>query len=73
MDKINWKQKLSSRRFWSMLGGQVTAILAAVNADESVVIQVAAIIASVGIFAVYMLSESKVDKARAEHPKATDE
>ena len=73
MDKINWRQKLSSRRFWSMLGGQVTAILAAVNANERVVLQVAAIIASVGIFAVYMLSESKVDKARAEQAKQSEE
>lgn len=59
--KINWRQKLSSRKFWAMLGGQVTALLAALNADESVILQAGAVIGSLGIFAVYMLAEASTD------------
>ena len=63
-NKINWKQKLSSRKFWAMLGGQVTAVLTAFNANESLVLQITAIIGSFGMFAVYMLAESAADKGR---------
>lgn len=66
MNKINWKQKLSSRKFWAMLGGQVTSILTAFNAGDNVIMQVGAVIASIGIFAVYILSEAIVDSKRID-------
>jgi carbonic anhydrase/acetyltransferase-like protein (isoleucine patch superfamily) len=64
--KIDWKQKLSSRKFWAMLVGQITAILAACNAGENVILQVSAVIASVGTLVVYILAETSVDKNRTE-------
>jgi len=64
MSEINWKQKLSSRKLWAMLGTQVTAILTAFNAGDSVIMQVSAVIASVGGFVVYILGEASVDKSR---------
>lgn len=64
--KIDWKQKLSSRKFWAMLGGQITAILTALNASESVVLQVSAVIASIGMLVVYILAEAYVDSKREE-------
>lgn len=63
---IKWKQKLSSRKFWAMLGGQVTAILTAFNASESVILQAGAVIGSLGIFVVYMLAEAYVDGKRQQ-------
>ena len=66
MMKTNWKTKLSSRKFWAMLGGQITAILTAFNAGESVMLQISAVIASIGMFAVYILSEAHVDGKREE-------
>lgn len=64
--KIDWKQKLSSRKFWAMLGGQITAVLTAFNASESVILQAGAVVGSLGIFIVYMLAEAYVDGKREE-------
>ena len=36
-NKINWKQKLSSRKFWAAAAGFVTAVLVAYILGESVV------------------------------------
>ena len=47
-----------------MLGTQMTAILTAFNAGDSVIMQVSAVIASVGGFMVYILGEASVDKSR---------
>ena len=63
---INWKQKLSSRKFWGMLAGQGTAVLTAFNAGESTVLKVGAVIASIGSICVYMLAETATDTARAK-------
>lgn len=60
------KQKLSSRKFWAMLGGQITALLTALNASDSVILQVGAVIGSIGVFIVYMLSEAHVDGKRGQ-------
>ena len=44
MNKINWKQKLSSRKFWAAVAGFVTAILVAFNVENGTVEQITAII-----------------------------
>ena len=61
MKDFDWRRKLASRKFWAMLGGQATAVLTAFNAGDSLVMQVAAVIASAGCFAVYMLAEARAD------------
>jgi len=62
---INWKNKLSSRKFWSLVAGFVSSVLLAFNLDENTVAQVAAVIGSFGLVAVYILAEASVDKANA--------
>jgi hypothetical protein len=64
--KINWKQKLSSRKFWAMLGGQIAAILTAIGAGENQVMRVVAVVASIGTIVVYMMAEAKTDAARGK-------
>ena len=64
MDKINWKQKLSSRKFWAAVAGFVSAILVAANTSENTVAQVTAIITAGGVLAAYILGESVVDANR---------
>ena len=66
MNKIDWKAKLSSRRFWAALVGFLTAVLVACNLDSITVEQVAAIVTAGGVLIAYILGESAVDKARAE-------
>lgn len=63
---IDWKRKLSSRKFWALIGGQITAVLTAFNASQNTVLQVAAVVGSLGMFAVYMLAEASVDAKRAQ-------
>jgi hypothetical protein len=61
--KIDWKAKMSSRKFWAFLGSFVTSILLAFNLSENEIAQVVAIITSFGSMAIYVLSEASVDKA----------
>lgn len=64
MDKINWKQKLSSRKFWAALIGFITSILYAFNVAESDVAQIAGIITAGSTLVIYILTEGYVDANR---------
>lgn len=64
MDKINWKQKLSSRKFWAALIGFITSILYAFNIAESDITQIAGIITAGSTLIIYMLTEGYVDANR---------
>lgn len=64
--KINWKAKLTSRKFWAALVGFVTAILVACNVSNMTIEQVTAVVTAGGVLIAYILGESAVDKARAE-------
>lgn len=64
--KINWQQKLSSRKFWAFLASFITALLLAFNLNENQIGQVAAVITAFGSMAVYVFSEAKVDEANAK-------
>ena len=62
--KINWKQKLTSRKFWAAIIGFVTAILIAFNVDSLTIEQVTAIISAFGTLTAYIIGESVVDAKR---------
>jgi len=66
MNKTLILQKLSSRKFWTLLIGLVGSILLAFNVDAGSVEQITAIIGGFGTIIMYMLAEAIVDKARAE-------
>jgi len=75
MDKIDWKQKLSSRKLWAAIIGWATSLLAAFNVTDSTIARTAIIISGIGGLAVYMLAEGGVDRERqksagAETPTA---
>lgn len=65
--KIDWRRKLSSRKFWVALGGFVTAILVAVNYTEAEIAQVTAIISAFSTLIIYILTEGYVDGKREEN------
>lgn len=72
--KINWKQKLGSRKFWALVGGLVSSLLVAFKVSDGSVAQITAIITAFGSVAVYIFAEASVDKASAtkkEEPKET--
>lgn len=70
---IDWKRKLSSRKFWAAVAGWATSLLTAFNVTDNVVAQVSIIIAGIGSLAVYMLAEAVTDKAGAEAQKTQTE
>lgn len=63
-NKINWKQKLSSRKFWAAAAGFVAAVLVAFRVENGTVEQVTAIVTAGGVLVAYILGESVVDANR---------
>ena len=64
--KIDWKSKLSSRRFWLAICGFIGGILMAMKMDETTVTQVTGIIMSGASVLAYILGESWTDAAGAQ-------
>ena len=64
MEKINWKQKLTSRKFWTAVVGFLTALLLGFGVSESEVSQVAAIIMAGATLIAYIVGEGMVDASR---------
>ena len=72
MEKINWKQKLTSRKFWAALIAVVTTLLVAFNVSNLTIEQVVAVITAAATLVAYIVGEGLVDAARikAEGEKA---
>ena len=63
MDKINWKTKLSSRKFWAMVIAVASALLVLFGVQEPTRGQIVALIAEVGALSTYIIGEGIVDAA----------
>ena len=61
--KIDWKRKLTSRKFWVAVIGFVTAVIVALNIDKMTAEQVAAIISAMGTLVAYIIGEGLTDAA----------
>lgn len=59
--KTNWKNKLTSRKFWAAVAGFVTPVMLAFGATESAVTQVTAIIMAGAAVVAYIIGEGLVD------------
>lgn len=64
MDKINWKQKLTSRKFWAAVVTFVSTVLVAFGVPDMTVEQVTAIITAGSAMIAYIIGEGLVDEAR---------
>lgn len=67
--KINWKQKLTSRKFWAAVVSFVTTILIVLNYSEMEVEQVAGLITATASLIAYIIGEGMVDAKRVEVEK----
>ena len=63
--KINWVQKLTSRKFWAAAVGFSTAILVAFGVDDLTIEQVTALITGAAVLIAYIFGEGMVDAKRA--------
>lgn len=62
--KIDWKQKLTSRKFWAAVIGFVTSVLVAFNVPEMTIQQITAVITACATLIAYIIGESIVDAAK---------
>ena len=59
--KIDWKKKLTSRKFWVAIVGFVTPLLLSFGIAQNDVTQVVSIIMSGGTLIAYIIGEGMVD------------
>lgn len=62
---INWKRKLTSRKFWLALIGFVTAILIFCNVDGNTIERVTSIIMAGATLIAFIIGEGLADSANA--------
>lgn len=63
-NKINWKQKLTSRKFWCAVTGFVSTLLIAFGVPDLTTQQVIAVITAGSTLIAYILGEGMVDSAK---------
>ena len=71
--QIDWKKKLSSRKFWLAVVGLVTGVLALFKMPESETAQIGGIIMAVGSVVSYILAEGWIDASSAGYIYEDDE
>jgi len=64
--KIDWKRKLTSRKFWAAVVGFVTPLLLAFGVAEGDVTQITGIIMSGATLIAYIIGEGLADAAHKE-------
>lgn len=62
--KTNWKQKLTSRKFWVAVIGFVTALMAAFGVDNLTIEQVVSVISASSVLIAYIIGEGIIDAAK---------
>lgn len=66
MNKIDWKRKLTSRKFWAAVVGFITPIMIAAGAGDNAITQVAAIVMGGATLIAYIIGEGLVDSASTD-------
>lgn len=65
-EKINWRQKLSSRKFWSMVSAVIVCVLKLLKAEQEVIVEVTSLVGAISAVVIYILAEAYVDGKRVE-------
>lgn len=63
---IDWKRKLTSRKFWAMIAGFVTGIIILCNSPDKSPEKIAAVIMSAGSLIGYIIGEGLADSSKNE-------
>lgn len=69
MEKINWKRKLTSRKFWMAVVGFATPIMTLAQVPDNTAVQVTAIIMAGGTLIAYIIGEGMTDAAAVDKQK----
>ena len=70
--KIDWKKKLTSRKFWTAIIGFVVPLLLAFGVGEDVVVQVSGIVMAGATAIAYIIGEGLVDSERTALEKSEE-
>lgn len=60
-NKIDWRRKLSSRKFWALVAGFSSSLYIFITHDEQTAVQIAAIITAGGSVVAYLFAEGITD------------
>ena len=67
MNKIDWKRKLTSRKFWLSIASFVSMLMVALGQAESTATQVTSLIMAGATVIGYVIGEGLADYANAEN------
>ena len=70
--KIDWKRKLTSRKFWAAIIGFITPLMVIFGVPSITAEQVVAVIGAVAVLIAYILGEGFVD-SKTQTPVKPDE
>lgn len=65
--KIDWKQKLTSRKFWAAVVGFATALMVLFGVDDLTIEKVVALLTAEGTLMAYIFAEGNVDATNKTH------
>lgn len=66
MNKIDWKRKLTSRKFWLAIVGLVSGLLMAFKVDAEMVDTISGVIMAAASVIAYTIGEGLADAANAQ-------
>lgn len=69
MSGIDWKRKLTSRKFWLAVVGLVSGLLMAFKFDADTVETISGVIMSAASVIAYIIGEGMTDAANAQPPE----
>lgn len=67
MNKIDWKRKLTSRKFWMAVAGFVTGVVVFVKSPTSSPEAITSLIMSTGTLVAYIIGEGLADSSTTEN------
>lgn len=70
---INWKRKLTSRKFWAAVASFVSMMIVATGGAENTATEVTALIMAGASVVAYIIGEGLTDSANAESKEETQE
>lgn len=70
---INWKRKLSSRKFWAAVSGVVISLMVIFGANSESQERIAGAISSAGVLITYILAEGAADRESLRSDKDSEE
>lgn len=65
MEKIDWKRKITSRKFWTAIAGFVAMLVVAFGGTEDQATQITALIMAGAAVVAYIIGEGLADAAGA--------